>query len=51
MQYLRFMIRFSILFGLSRNLVIYLDADYTLDKSDQKSIIAAIRLFGGGPVY
>jgi hypothetical protein len=29
----------------------YLDADYALDKSDQKSIITAIGLLGRGPVY
>jgi hypothetical protein len=51
MRYLCSTIRFSILFGLSRNLVIYSDTDYTLDKSDQKSIIVVIGLFGGGPVY
>jgi hypothetical protein len=33
------------------NLVIYSDTDYTLDKSDQKSIIITIKLFGGGLVY
>jgi hypothetical protein len=50
-RYLCFIIRFSILFKLSRNLVIYSDTDYTLDKSNQKSIITMIRLLGGGPVY
>jgi hypothetical protein len=45
------MIRFFILFRLNKNLVIYLDADYILDKSDQKSIIVVIELFGGGLVY
>jgi hypothetical protein len=45
------MIRFSILFGRSGNLVIYSDADYASDKSNQKNIIAAIGLLGGGLVY
>jgi hypothetical protein len=45
------MIQFSISFRLSGNLVIYSDTDYASDKSDRKSIIAAIGLLGGGLVY
>jgi hypothetical protein len=45
------MIRFFILFRQNRNLVIYLDADYASDKSNQKSIIITIKLLGGGLVY
>jgi hypothetical protein len=45
------MIWFSISFRPSRNLVIYSDTDYILDKSNRKNIIAAIRLLGGRPVY
>jgi hypothetical protein len=51
MRYLYSMIRFSISFRLSRNLVIYLDTDYASDKSNQKNIIIAIKLLGRGLVY
>jgi hypothetical protein len=45
------MIWFFILLRPSRNLVIYSDTDYILDKSNQKSIIITIRLLGRGLVY
>jgi hypothetical protein len=45
------MIWFFILFRPNRNLVIYLDTDYILDKSNRKNIIATIGLLGRGLVY
>jgi hypothetical protein len=29
----------------------YLNIDYTSDKSDRKNIIIAVGLLGGGPIY
>jgi hypothetical protein len=45
------MIQFVISFGPNRKLMIYSDTNYASDKSDRKSIIAAIGLLGGGLIY
>ena len=51
LYYLRYTIKSRILFGPSRKLVIYSNADYVSNKADRKSITALVRLIGRGPVF
>jgi len=51
LRYFKSSILTKISFGSKENLVIYSDADYTIDKSDRKSIIASISLLGEKPVF
>ena len=51
LRYVRSTVGFRIQFGPYGKLVVYSDADWASDRTDRKSITAAVGLIGHGPVF
>jgi hypothetical protein len=53
LHYIMSTIKHKLHFGLGRaydHMIVYSDADWASDKSDQKSIFGSIAIFYGGPI-